>query len=397
MKSKIIQSFLIVFFIASSISSAERHVKVRILEKYQPVRLELSSKIGPLKIVIYSNNSDQTILHYLENFSINVEDDKILVLWENDKKLGDTLEVSIQKDSHINLQNNKFENRRYAGKLRISVEGSSLKIINELTLNDYLTSVVRSELGSNELEALKAQTVVSRTYTLKNSGNHGKFDFCDLTHCQVYKGARVGSPQALQAVESTKNLVLTYDGNLIEALYHSTCGGITLSSKEVWRHAVPYLVSVNDGNQNGVFCMNSPHFRWRKNIEAKKMFSGLEKRLNSKVSDVVLDGTDQYGFARKITLPSSLVSLSADEFRTVMNRSFGWNTIKSNRFRMTRKNDNYIFEGEGLGHNVGMCQWGARGMARQGYDFLEILKHYYPGSKRLVLLVKWPLSIKLVQ
>jgi peptidoglycan hydrolase-like amidase len=137
----------------------------------------------------------------------------------------------------------------YRGDLEVrGTSGGSLTLVNELPLEDYLLGVVPNELGPNtfpELEALKAQSVAARTYIVRNLGQFEDegFDICDTDFCQVYRGFDTEHPLATQAVEETRGQIATYEGEPINALYSSTCGGRTEDAENVFGESVPYLVS----------------------------------------------------------------------------------------------------------------------------------------------------------
>ncbi|HLD30061.1 MAG TPA: SpoIID/LytB domain-containing protein, partial [bacterium] len=165
--------------------------------------------------------------------------------------------------------------RLYQGNFEIKAEGRNLKIVNDLPLETYLVSVVSGEASDlSEKEALRAQAVAARTYTLTHLGRHkkDKSDLCDLTHCQLYAGFENVNEDVRWAVDSTKGEVLTYKGKLISSFYHSACGGKTESVVYVWpsRHE-PYLTSVADGNAAHPYCASAPYFSWTSKIPLSKL------------------------------------------------------------------------------------------------------------------------------
>ncbi|WP_236628566.1 SpoIID/LytB domain-containing protein [Paenibacillus mucilaginosus] len=145
--------------------------------------------------------------------------------------------------------------RAYRGGIEVSVYNGKLAVVNELPFQEYLYSVLGSELGASwPAEALKAQAVAARTYALKQGMKYGIAHISDTTTDQAYKGVSVEFPTALEAVKATEGEVLTYGGSLIDPLYYSNAGGKTAESTEVWGNAVPYLKSASspdEGAQNG--------------------------------------------------------------------------------------------------------------------------------------------------
>lgn len=149
--------------------------------------------------------------------------------------------------------------RRYRGRLQFLVRGGQVQVVNHLGIETYLASVVGSEMPHRwPLPALQAQAVAARTYALRQRGKAGDFDVKATVSSQVYRGVESETPSTIEAVESTRSLVLVHAGRLINAVFHSSSGGATEPSGEVWRNQLPYLVSVADHDQH------SPVHRWNK-------------------------------------------------------------------------------------------------------------------------------------
>ena len=152
--------------------------------------------------------------------------------------------------------------RRYRGRLQLLVRGGQVQVVNHLGIETYLTSVVGSEMPHKwPLPALQAQAVAARTYALRQRGKAGDFDVKATVSSQVYRGVESETPSTIEAVESTRSLVLVHAGRLINAVFHSSSGGATEPSGEVWRNQLPYLVSVADHDQH------SPVHRWNKRFD----------------------------------------------------------------------------------------------------------------------------------
>ena len=152
--------------------------------------------------------------------------------------------------------------RRYRGRLQFLVRGGQVQVVNHLGIETYLASVVGSEMPHRwPLPALQAQAVAARTYALRQRGKAGDFDVKATVSSQVYRGVESETPSTIEAVESTRSLVLVHAGRLINAVFHSSSGGATEPSGEVWRSQLPYLVSVADHDQH------SPVHRWNKRFD----------------------------------------------------------------------------------------------------------------------------------
>lgn len=156
--------------------------------------------------------------------------------------------------------------RRYRGDLRLLVRDGRILAINQLGIETYLPSVVGSEMPSKwPLAALQAQAVAARTYALRQRGSKGDFDVRATVSSQVYKGIESETPSTLEAVATTRSLVLVHGGRLINAVFHSSSGGATEPSGEVWRTQLPYLVSVADHDDH------SPVHRWNQRFDALEL------------------------------------------------------------------------------------------------------------------------------
>ena len=182
------------------------------------------------------------------------------------------------KNFNLIIKNNDnrgiwYKNRRYAGELRVLLNDEKLNIINHLKLEKYLKSVVGSEMPKEfPLAALQAQAIAARTYALKLLGKNELFDIHSTQASQVYLGLESETAKINRAVRSTSSLALFYENKLIDAVFHSSSGGRTENSGQVWKYQLPYLISVIDYDQN------STKYRWLKNLvsaELDKIFPDL--------------------------------------------------------------------------------------------------------------------------
>ncbi|MDX1386191.1 MAG: SpoIID/LytB domain-containing protein [bacterium] len=270
--------------------------------------------------------------------------------------------------------------RRLNYPLLVRKRGGRLEIFAELPLEKYVTAVLASELPGNfPMESLKAQAVIIRTLALKGEPRHAQegFDFCDSTHCQLFLPPEKVPAIFEAAARQTQGMVLTFRGSLIAGLYHSSCGGHTSPNHRVFGgKPLPYLRGVNDGT----FCSDSPHHRWKAEISREE----LRKVFQENSPMMQIHPLDRDGGGRIFLLETyapQRQTWSAQEFLLRLGRSLGWNKIKSALFQVEISGDFFTFSGRGLGHGVGLCQWGARGMALQGHDYRKILQHYFPGTQ----------------
>ena len=266
--------------------------------------------------------------------------------------------------------------KRFPGKLNLFVLDSEVLVVNVLGIEKYLSSVVGSEMPTKwPIEALKAQAIASRTYALKQKGNN-LFDIDSTQKNQVYNGLESRTYKTIRAVKSTRSLVLTYKNKLINALFHSSSGGMTENSQDVWKNKYPYLSSVKD------FDKNNPKFRWQKKISSNELID-LFPKIGGLKNIEILDITST-GRVKNVKL---IGVYGSDQISgVVLRKRLG---LKSNfvRFKFFEEELNnklpskkgLIVFGQGSGHGVGMSQWGAKYLASRGQKAERILKHFYRG------------------
>jgi len=266
--------------------------------------------------------------------------------------------------------------KRYPGKLNIFLLDSEILVVNLLGIEKYLSSVVGSEMPTKwPIEALKAQAIASRTYALKQKGNN-LFDIDSTQRNQVYNGLESRTYKTIRAVKSTRSLVLTYKNKLINALFHSSSGGITENSQDVWQNEYSYLTSVKD------FDNKNPKLRWQKkfsNNELLNLFPKIGGLKNIEILEI-----SSTGRVKNVKLFGAYDSyqMSGVDLRKKLGLNSNFVRFK---FFEEEENDRFplkkglIVFGKGSGHGVGMSQWGAKYMASQGQKAEKILKHFYRG------------------
>jgi stage II sporulation protein D len=261
----------------------------------------------------------------------------------------------------------------YPGNIEVLKGKESLYLINELPLEEYVKNVVNAEVGSNwDMEALKVQAVISRTYALyqKNkNGTNGNYDLTSSVLHQVYKGSSTDT-RISYAVMNTESEVLTYNGDPIEAFYHSTSGGKTEDPQEVFGKSYPYLKPVESNSEI------SPYWIWERRIPAEEIEKALQ--VNS-IKDIQIDSYTSTQRVKTVTVIHDEGSLNVKT--TDLRKILGWNRLPSTNFTISRDNGNYVFDGKGYGHGVGLCQWSALEMSKEGMTYKEILDYFYPGTK----------------
>lgn len=242
--------------------------------------------------------------------------------------------------------------------------------IISVSLERYVASVLAGEVPASwPIEALKAQAVASRTYALRRYQERKArpFHLEATTMDQVYR--KETKPVFVSATKATEAMVLMDGEQLCETSFHSTCGGKTASAKEVWGTSHTHL--------NGIscpYCKDSPTYKWQSKI-AK---SELEKKLNLNISSLSISKRYGDGRVRAFLINGKEdPSLNGHKLRMKV----GPMLIKSAMISKISLKDSFVvFEGNGFGHGVGLCQFGSRKMAEDGSSFKDILKFYYPGT-----------------
>ncbi len=270
--------------------------------------------------------------------------------------------------------------RTYTGDLEISAKssGKGLSVVNRVPIEDYVASVVGAEYGLNDREGAKAMAVVARTYALHALERNTTL--LDSERSQVYKGLQKANSAARQAAAATAGQILTYNGNLIEAVYSASNGGKSASNASVWgTNALPYLQSRKDPFD----ARTSPHATWTWEMDEGKLEKALSNAYGLNVRSVRISRTAKDGRVVEVELKgrSGSKTISGSAFRATLARAFGAMTVKSTYFDLKDRRGQYVFEGRGFGHGVGLSQWGAHGMALDGRSYEEILDFYYKGTR----------------
>lgn len=274
----------------------------------------------------------------------------------------------------------------------ITVYDVNKKETFSIEMEEYLKGVIAAEMPAEfEIEALKAQAVTARTYLLhhlkkyeKGHPDHPRAAICTGIHCQVWH-----SPETLksihsndwfekywgkieQAVSSTKGEVLVYDNKIIEPLFHSTSGGKTENSEDVFQSAVPYLRSVNSPYET-----RAPKLYGSVKIpvndfitKLNNTYGKLNLTANNLKDKIKLNDISEGGKVKTVKIDTIVVS--GRDIRTLFN-------LNSTNFKFVQSGNEIEILTTGYGHGVGMSQWGANGMAENGNNYVDILKHYYTG------------------
>ena len=260
-------------------------------------------------------------------------------------------------------------------------------------LDQYLEGVLTGEASTlKSSEALDAMAVIVRTWALRNRGRHQAqgFDFCDLTHCQVFRRARDSSghysDEVMRAVRETRDEILEYHGQLVDPYFSADCGGVTESAGEVWPDKdLPYLPAAPDP-----YCAGSSHSSWQRAVSLETLEMILRHDMTIPIGgplrDVTVASRDSSSRAHTLAVEADTrLLIDANQFRYAVDRRLGWGEIKSNLYTIERRGGDLVFTGRGLGHGVGLCQAGADARGRLGISYKRILAQYFPGATVLRL------------
>lgn len=398
-------------------------------------KLESQKKNQMLRIGLQQNNkhllfqssapfsviSEEKIIYRGEatnNYLIQVDSSSIYLSTVDEKiKLGN---FELEYQIHSSQQNSSFyvyninygqgyfwqgsADRQYRGDLIIKGEGQEFTLINQVELTPYLISVVPSEIyASWPEEALKAQAVAARSYTLNNLGRHKNegYDLCSSVHCAAYKGVNSEAQRTTSAVLATQGEKAVFEGAVIEAVFSSNSGGFTERSDQIWSADLPYLRGVSQMKNNDYNLPLAPaeflkwlfsnpesyskdfgssNYRWQLRVPAEviEYRTGIDKIRNIRIKKRAQAGTitslSIYGEEEQKNYSSSQIR-----------RIFGG--LKNSRIYFDSYYDQsgylkglYVY-GAGWGHNLGLDQAAAAGMGAEGWDYQEIIKHFYPGVK----------------
>ncbi len=326
----------------------------------------------------------------------------------------------------------EYGTSKYRGSILISrLDNSDINVVNELLFEEYLYGVVPREMPASwHIEAVKAQAVASRCYAIRNIGKHASqgFDLCNQQHCQVYLGYGGEHPNSNKAVNETKGRVIVYDGKIIPTYFSAASGGHTENSENYWSAVLPYIRGVDDSYEK------SPYANWdmlfkKSEIKAKLSENGVDI---GDIIDIIPLQISEFGRVIKLQIKGTKNSIIYEKERIRI--VFGYSNLKSTWFNVLTDADVYItsnqsnsptvtrasslnvlsadgiaqlnglsekivvkgggtettynvipemytFRGKGYGHGLGMSQYGAKGMAEAGFNYIQILEHYFTGAK----------------
>jgi stage II sporulation protein D len=267
----------------------------------------------------------------------------------------------------------------YRGEVDVVERESGFDVVNRVELEDYLKGVLPREMHHMwPSSSLKAQAVASRSFAVYEAirRKDKEYDLTADTFSQVYGGKGSEKWRATRAVEATKGEVLEYDGKIFPAYFHSSCGGHTADASQIWGEGLPPLKGVKCS-----WCRWSPHFRWMARIPTKTIAEKLKSKgyAVKHIDNIKAGKRDSSGRLKYVSVKSGnkWLEIKTGEFRSAV----GKKSLRSAKFRIKKYPFFYLFSGHGWGHGVGMCQWGAFGLAMRWWNYKKIVAYYYPGTK----------------
>lgn len=291
---------------------------------------------------------------------------------------------------------------KYAGGLKFIVEGDRITAVNCIGMEDYLMSVISSEMKSSaSIELLKAHAVISRSWLkarLKDhKAGHEHFDVCADDHCQRYQGLTMAvGDNVCRAIDRTWGQVLEYGGDICDTRYSKCCGGRTELFSTCWEDVdLPYLQSVEDPFCD---CENSSilsqvlndydlhtadFHNWTVQYTTDELSELVRTRTGIDFGTIVALEAVERGPSGRIKYLRITGTLREEVIgkELAIRKALSSSHLKSSAFEIEKSPDGFVLKGRGWGHGVGLCQIGAAAMAAQGYDYRQILSHYYVGAE----------------
>ena len=322
-------------------------------------------KIGSSTTAVVKDSTGREIgeLTPMAALSAQPENGKIVL----DKLQGSEIVVEPTNDGYVWIGD-----RWYRGKTRLVLNGNNITAINHVDLEQYLYSVVGAEAVSTwPIEALKAQAVAARSYALykRKTGANQLYDVDTTISTQVYKGLNTEYVTTHEAVNTTAGQIMTHNDSVILAAFHASSGGHTENVEDIWTSALPYLRGVVDYDHE------SPVFEWNKDFPVSQ-FSSLLGIGVGNIKQIIPEKVTPRGriVTMKLVGDRGTIEVTGAQVRKVLE-------LRSTLFRIQANGNSIKVHGRGFGHGLGLSQWGAYHLAKQGVDYHQILAHYYQNAR----------------
>lgn len=376
---RVVLYFSVVLLWVSFSSAAQAHsVRVRLMTTSEKIKLsgfgvQFQNLNKPFRQVAIPSQSQ------IEIRTLKKQGKKLWALRGTNSDLE-----HIFKDKYLLIQGDSLRvgSKNLPSRVLLSQNsGDTIDIVGVVPLDDYLVGVLASEMPLTwPLETLKAQAVAARSYALatmeqrRNEHFHLESSVMDQVFRNVSRTDKENPlvAKAIQAVLETRDQVLhDSEGNILKAFYHSDCGGRTTAAKNVWSAGI-HTGAVEDSS-----CPTSPSGYWKLTLSQKELSQKLSMASVISVSPIKTPSEERVQTVRVVSLDGTLRDLSVNQFR----QSLGFQKLKSSVFAVQKVGTDFVFQGKGLGHGVGLCQWGSRVLGKKGLGYKNILRHYYPLAK----------------
>ena len=369
-------------------TEAKQEQKQEKKSKWQPeLRVGLLSGMSQLNLqvtvpsVLQESDSEKRIVFFSpgKKMEISIEKGKLSV--DGKQVNGTKLSLRPQKKEPLTTMQVLVNGKRYPGGVEILLNHGTLTVSNLVAVEDYLRGVLPDEMPCNwPEEALKAQAVAARTFALGRRKHHEDegYDLCNTTHCQVYGGMASAAESTDTAISATHGEVLTYQGKLIDAFFHTDSGGMTERCSDVWGTEVPYLQAAKELQMNTQPWNVSYSVQdFSAKLAASGRNVGTVKQVKLSHLHVGKGASDRSASGRVKSLEvkgdKGFKLISGNDMRSI----FG---LRSTLFDIAISKGQVTISGYGWGHGLGMSQWGAKAYASKiSYD--KILTHYYKNTE----------------
>lgn len=347
----------------------------------EELRIALSSgasrvKVGGEGLAVFDGEDGRALARFDEDVTLEIlpSGPRLTARGVDGVDLSKSRRVFVEADEAV-----RVDAGVYFGRVEVTFDPrrpGRLLVINRLPLETYLLGIVGSEMSPSwPIEALKAQAVAARTYAMQRRAMMRAaarpYDLASTVISQVYKGAERIRPSVVEAVQQTRGEVMSYRYDLVEALFHSTCGGRTVSARQAFGGEVPYLRPVECP-----WCTRSPRHRWKISFSLGELSRRL--RAAGLAKGAVREVSRDLG-QPKVRVKDARGTRRVDP--RDLRRALGFSKLFSERFSAETRSGRAHFSGLGFGHGVGLCQWGAHGQADAGRSYRQILSTYYPSVR----------------
>jgi stage II sporulation protein D len=349
--------------------------KIASIKAPSTIRVLLHELKGKKSLVIKSKGG--FLLETLDGKKQTIPDVIITICWHQHGIMIN--KIPYKNTINLNPLNGIFSTnqRTYRGKLRLILEKNKIFVVNTVSIEEYVYCVLKTESWPGwPLETNKTLAITCRTYAISKAlearSQKKLYDVTDTNKFQTYHGIHK-TPVIAQALKDTQGIIIAHNNQPILAMYDSCCGGVIPSRIEtINQKKTPYLART----YACPYCKNCPAYHWQTSMPITHLCKKIpcnEKYFNT----LVITKKDRAGLVQELLIKGKGISMTITGNKTY---SFS-NTIKSFYFDTQKKGNSIVFKGRGLGHHIGLCQWGAHEMTKKGFNYKQILQYYYPTTK----------------